>query len=161
LSLLGTAAFSWGNVCPEGKEPLFACNARLRSGKSKKNRPAIGQVKPHRFVKSAKVRLPYAIIAAFSANGAIMFKHFNLKITGKVQGVWYRGSACNKARELGLRGFVRNLPDGSVYAEVEGEAVAVESFIAWCWEGPPLARVGNIETSEAELRGFSDFQVVR
>jgi acylphosphatase len=90
-----------------------------------------------------------------------MEKHFNLSITGKVQGVWYRGSAQRKARDLGLRGFVRNLPDGSVYAEAEGPEENLASFVAWCRHGPELARVEKVEVEEGPLKGFGHFEVVR
>jgi acylphosphatase len=89
-------------------------------------------------------------------------KHFDIKITGHVQGVWYRGSALRKARELGLTGFVRNLPDGSVYAEAEGSEEVLRAFVAWCRQGPPLAEVENVEVMESgALKNFETFEVVR
>jgi acylphosphatase len=87
--------------------------------------------------------------------------HLKLKITGKVQGVWYRGSTQRKARELGLCGFVRNEPDGSVYAEVEGPLEKVDALVKWCRRGPELARVDEVETEEGEWRGFRTFEVKR
>jgi acylphosphatase len=68
-----------------------------------------------------------------------------LVISGLVQGVFYRQSAVDEARSLGLDGWVRNLPDGSVEAEAEGERAAVEAFVAWCRRGPPSARVDRVE----------------
>lgn len=88
-------------------------------------------------------------------------KHLNIKITGKVQGVWYRGSAQRKALELGLKGFVRNEPDGSVYAEVEGTSAALEAFCGWCREGPELANVENVEVSDGEWQDFQTFEILR
>ncbi len=88
-------------------------------------------------------------------------KHLNLRIYGKVQGVWYRGSARNKALELGLRGFVRNEPDGSVYCEVEGPADRLERFVAWCKQGPPLAVVTEVDVEEGEWEGFQTFSIRR
>ncbi len=90
-----------------------------------------------------------------------MDKHIKLTITGKVQGVWYRGSAERKARELGLCGFVKNQPNGSVFAEVEGPEKALEAFTKWCWQGPPLAEVKNVGIEEGELRGYPNFEVQR
>jgi acylphosphatase len=90
-----------------------------------------------------------------------MTKHYQLVITGKVQGVWYRGSAQQKARELGLKGYVRNLPDGSVYAEAEGDEEALAAFVAWCWQGPPLAKVEQVALEEGALKHFTGFEVVR
>ena len=68
-----------------------------------------------------------------------------LLVSGTVQGVFYRQSAAREARRLGLDGWVRNLPDGRVEAEAEGERDRVEAFVAWCREGPPSARVEAVE----------------
>lgn len=89
-----------------------------------------------------------------------MKKHLDIRITGKVQGVWFRDSTKAVANQLGIYGFVRNEPDGSVYAEAEGEPVKLEAFLEWCYEGPELARVENVEVHERiVLEGFSDFVV--
>ncbi len=90
-----------------------------------------------------------------------MQKHIQLKITGKVQGVWFRGSTQQKARELGIKGTVRNLPDGSVFVEAEGEEAILQQFIAWCRLGPELAKVENVQMAENDWRGFERFEVVR
>lgn len=73
-------------------------------------------------------------------------RHF--RVVGRVQGVWYRASARDKAVELGLNGWVRNLPDGSVEAVAQGQRAAVEAFEAWLHEGPPVARVDRVDASE-------------
>jgi acylphosphatase len=87
-----------------------------------------------------------------------MVERHRLRITGRVQGVWYRGSAQEEARRLGLRGWVRNLPDGSVEALAEGESEAVRAFAAWCRVGPPGARVASVEETPepaaGDLQGF-------
>ena len=88
-------------------------------------------------------------------------RHLNLKITGKVQGVWYRGSTQRKARELGLCGFVQNNPDGSVYAEVEGPVHQVDALVEWCKRGPELARVDSVRVEMGEWQGFQTFEVRR
>ncbi len=64
-----------------------------------------------------------------------------LTITGRVQGVWYRGWTVEQAQARGLDGWVRNRADGSVEALVAGPAAAVEALVALCHEGPPAARV--------------------
>jgi acylphosphatase len=87
--------------------------------------------------------------------------HQNIYIFGKVQGVYYRGSAGEMAQALGLHGFVRNEPDGSVYAEVEGETEAVEKFVAWCRLGPPRARVTEVKAIAGEWRDFRGFEMKR
>jgi acylphosphatase len=68
-----------------------------------------------------------------------------LRIRGRVQGVWYRGSMQQEARGLRLVGWVRNEHDGSVAAEVEGARDAVERVIAWARQGPPGAHVTDVE----------------
>ncbi len=79
---------------------------------------------------------------------------------GRVQGVFYRDSTMRKARELGLVGTVRNLPDGNVQIVAQGPATALEDLIQWAREGPPAAVVSEIETSyEAPEPGLSDFTV--
>lgn len=88
-------------------------------------------------------------------------KHYNLKITGKVQGVFYRQTTKEKADELGVRGTVQNMNDGSVYAEVEGEDDKVKSLIAWCWTGPSRAEVKDIEITDGDIKGYGDFKVIR
>ena len=79
-----------------------------------------------------------------------------LRVTGRVQGVGYRAHAQAEARRLGLRGWVRNLPDGRVEALADGDADAVEAFVAWCRHGPSHARVDGVEVSE-EDSGETEF----
>jgi acylphosphatase len=69
-------------------------------------------------------------------------------VRGEVQGVGYRWSARERAAELGVSGFVQNLPDGAVLAEVSGEPSAVDAMVEWMRSGPPGARVASVETSE-------------
>lgn len=73
-----------------------------------------------------------------------------LRIHGEVQGVWYRAWSAEEARQLGLRGWVRNRRDGTVEMLVHGEAEAVERMVARCREGPPAARVERIDAEDAE-----------
>ena len=85
-----------------------------------------------------------------------------LRIKGEVQGVFYRQSAKEEASRLGLRGWVKNLPDGAVAADAEGPAEAVDAFIRWCRRGPPSARVTDVEVTEQKASGeFKTFSVVR
>jgi acylphosphatase len=79
-------------------------------------------------------------------------------ISGKVQGVWFRASTKKKAEELGLMGWVKNVPDGSVEAVFEGDPSKVDEMIAWCWIGPPLARVSDVKVTRRESSGrFTKF----
>lgn len=72
------------------------------------------------------------------------------RIHGRVQGVWFRESMRREAERLGVTGWVRNLPDGSVEAVVQGDAAAVEVLIAWSRGGPPFAHVEHIEIDTAQ-----------
>ena len=80
-----------------------------------------------------------------------------LRIHGEVQGVFYRAWSAETARDLGLRGWVRNRTDGTVEILVHGESETVAQFIDRCREGPPAARVTEIEieeSGEAAAAGF-------
>ncbi|RMG85020.1 MAG: acylphosphatase [Bacteroidetes bacterium] len=88
-------------------------------------------------------------------------KRYQIWIRGKVQGVWFRASAKREAEALGLVGFVKNLPDGRVYAEAEGDEAALNAFVDWCMQGPPLAKVWSVEVSEVPVHGFSEFEIRR
>lgn len=88
-----------------------------------------------------------------------MLLHYDIKATGRVQGVFYRASARTEAERLGLAGFVRNEEDGSVYAEAEGPKAALDAFVAWCRSGPPRALVDSVSVEPGGLRGYRGFQV--
>ena len=84
------------------------------------------------------------------------------RITGRVQGVWFRGWVREEARRLGLTGWVRNEPDGSVSALFVGPGAAVAAMLALCREGPPHARVLGVETTPvAPVPELAEFQVTR
>ena len=80
-------------------------------------------------------------------------------ISGKVQGVWYRANTQKKAQELGVTGWVRNLPDGQVEALLCGEHSIVEQMITWLWQGPPLAKVTVVKTSQTNYEDFINFEI--
>lgn len=90
-----------------------------------------------------------------------MKHHYNIQVTGKVQGVWYRKSAKREADKWGIKGFVMNMDDGSVYLEAEGDEKALDLFVKWCRQGPEKARVRDVVVTEAELEEFGDFQEMR
>jgi len=79
-------------------------------------------------------------------------------VSGRVQGVGFRWHARAKAEELGLAGWVRNLPDGRVEALVEGEAPAVEAMLAWLARGPSAARVTGVQVVERASEGLTSFE---
>lgn len=85
----------------------------------------------------------------------------HLVVRGRVQGVWYRGSMEREARRLGVGGWVRNRPDGTVEAEVEGERDAVDAIVAWAHRGPPSAAVDDVAVDWLEPRGEQGRFVVR
>lgn len=88
-------------------------------------------------------------------------KHFKIIVSGKVQGVFYRTSAKEKADELGIKGFVRNEPNGDVYLEAEAEEDILYKFIKWCNMGPARANVDRIAALPGEIVGFSSFEIER
>jgi acylphosphatase len=88
-------------------------------------------------------------------------QHLNIIIIGKVQGVYYRASTKQKADALGIKGFVRNQPDGSVYIEAEASTEVLKQFVEWCHQGPERAVVQQVETTSAPLQNFVEFEVRR
>lgn len=72
-------------------------------------------------------------------------------VSGRVQGVFYRASARQRAVELGITGHARNLPDGRVEVLACGDAAAVAQFCEWLWQGPPSARVVDVVVVEVSL----------
>ena len=79
-------------------------------------------------------------------------------VRGVVQGVWFRASTQREAELLGLTGWVRNAPDGSVEAAFEGPRPTVERMIAWCHAGPPRAIVEDVEVAWLPARGEQGFR---
>jgi acylphosphatase len=80
-------------------------------------------------------------------------------VAGRVQGVWYRGSMQQYADQLGLVGWVKNLPDGRVEAVAEGPAEEVRALLRWCATGPPGARVAEVLSNDQPVSGFDEFSV--
>ena len=75
-------------------------------------------------------------------------------VSGRVQGVFYRGSAAQRARELGVRGYARNLADGRVEVLACGEDEAVQTFVSWLWTGSSASKVSAVEISDAPQHGM-------
>ncbi len=80
-------------------------------------------------------------------------------VRGRVQGVGYRFFAERAARDLGVRGWVRNLPDGSVEAVAEGEDEAIARFVARLREGPRGSRVESLAEDDLAVSGFASFEI--
>jgi acylphosphatase len=80
-------------------------------------------------------------------------------VSGRVQGVWYRQTCRDVAVEAGVRGWVRNNPDGTVEAVLEADAAAVERVVAWMREGPARAVVSELHRADEEPAGERGFEV--
>jgi acylphosphatase len=86
-------------------------------------------------------------------------KCLQLRITGLVQGVFFRKFTKLAAKDLRIKGWVRNDPDGSVYIEACGESEMLDEFIKWCHKGPDGSKVKNVESKEIPLKNFSTFDI--
>ena len=87
-------------------------------------------------------------------------KRVHVYVSGRVQGVYFRSHTQNKALELGLTGWVRNLDDGRVEAVFEGDESAVKRMVEWCGVGEGFARVDDVEVIGEDYIGeFRDFEV--
>ena len=90
-----------------------------------------------------------------------MIRHIDITIKGKVQGVSYRASTKAVAYHLGVKGYVKNEPDGDVFIAAEADDIALEMFLEWCHEGPEHADVTSVKSHEGELKNYRNFEVVR
>jgi acylphosphatase len=84
-----------------------------------------------------------------------------LIIEGRVQGVWFRDSTRGEARKLGIKGWVKNRPDGCVEVLAEGPEEQVNHLITWCHHGPSYAQVLRVKKTVEEWQGeFDSFDIV-
>lgn len=90
-----------------------------------------------------------------------MLQTISITVSGKVQGVFYRQSTREKAAQLGITGFVKNMPDDTVYILATGTKEQLDEFTAWCKQGPPKASVNNIDVKELSLQQFPNFRIER
>ena len=88
-------------------------------------------------------------------------KHLNIIVFGKVQGVFYRATIKAVADQLGIKGFVKNQEDGTVYIEAEGDDFSLELFLEFCHKGSDKAIVEKIDTAEDELKNYRNFEVLK
>jgi acylphosphatase len=88
-----------------------------------------------------------------------IMKCCSVKVSGKVQGVGFRFYTQKKARELGVRGYVKNERDGSVYIEAEADADIMEGFLHWVSRGPEWARVDEMNVQDIPLQNFDGFSI--
>lgn len=85
--------------------------------------------------------------------------HYSIIVKGKVQGVFYRASARQKAEQLNITGYAHNQRDGSVLIEAEGDEASLKEFVMWCRSGPPNANVSDVAVTEKENVGYLSFTV--
>jgi len=86
-------------------------------------------------------------------------KAVQVRVTGRVQGVSFRWCTQEQARRLGVAGWVRNEPDGSVLLHAEGDDEAVDALVAWCRTGPSMAKVSDVAVRGAAPSGAGSFDV--
>ena len=90
-----------------------------------------------------------------------LVKHFDIIVSGKVQGVYFRLSTKAVADQLGVKGVVCNKADGTVYIEAEGDDFALDSFLEWCQEGPDRAIVENVTHQPGHVKNYRNFEVIK
>lgn len=103
--------------------------------------------------------LPVCIALSLENNS--MKKHLSIKVSGLVQGVFFRASTKARAEQLDISGFVRNEHDGGVYIEAEGEESNLDAFVQWVRKGPPRAVVKECEIKEGPVKNSSKFIIER
>lgn len=86
--------------------------------------------------------------------------HKEIVVKGMVQGVYFRATAKSVAASMGLKGQVKNLPDGHVWIAAEGPATAMKEFIDWCRIGPTGAKVSGLDITEGPLQHYTDFSIL-
>ncbi len=87
-------------------------------------------------------------------------KHYNITVSGTVQGVWYRKSTLEKAIDIGIKGFVKNQSNDNVYIEAEGSEAQLLHLIEWCKIGPEHAQVNHVAVKEGDFLSFDDFKIL-
>lgn len=83
-----------------------------------------------------------------------------VRVQGRVQGVFFRAETSERARSLGLAGWVRNCSDGTVEAVFEGDDERVQSMVDWCWRGPPGAYVDSVDVKWEDTAAEPGFRVL-
>ena len=88
-----------------------------------------------------------------------MTAHYKIKVTGRVQGVWFRKYTQEAAESFGLAGFVKNAADGSVELEAEGSPESLSKLLDWLWSGSPLSKVEEVSHRAGPPVGFTGFEI--
>jgi acylphosphatase len=84
---------------------------------------------------------------------------YKIHVRGRVQGVGFRWRAATEARNLGITGYVKNLPDGSVYIEAEGSGDQLNAYVEWCKTGPGISFVESVSVDSFPPVNYSDFLI--
>lgn len=87
-------------------------------------------------------------------------KLYKIRVTGKVQGVFYRKSTAAKAQELNISGSVKNQADGSVFIVAQGSEKNLDTLLKWCESGPAHAEVDKVEYQEGVTQDLNDFRII-
>ena len=85
--------------------------------------------------------------------------HYKIHVEGHVQGVGFRWSAATEARKLGIKGYVKNLSDGSVCIEAEGSIKELDIFVEWCKKGPAFGFVDSVTVNTSPPVNYTDFRI--
>lgn len=88
-------------------------------------------------------------------------KSLQMIVSGRVQGVFFRASTKAVADQMGVKGLIKNLPDGTVYIEAEADEFIMQDFIDWCKYGPDDARVDDISIKEIDLKNYRNFDILK
>lgn len=90
-----------------------------------------------------------------------MKKALEITVSGKVQGVFFRISTKAVADQIGVKGCIKNLQDGSVYIEAEAEEELLNDFLEWCKSGPDEAEVADVLVKDIPLKNFLNFNILK
>ena len=90
----------------------------------------------------------HARIQRYRCEGVVALACKKCFVGGRVQGVYYRGTAAARAQELDIRGYAKNLADGRVEVLAYGDAAAVETFVTWLWTGSSASKVTSVEVTD-------------
>lgn len=88
-------------------------------------------------------------------------KHLDIRVSGKVQGVFYRATAKAVADQLGVKGIILNDADGTVVIEAEGDDFSLDMFLEFCQKGSDKAEVERLDVSESPVKNYRNFEVIR
>lgn len=86
--------------------------------------------------------------------------HKKITLSGRVQGVAFRKYAYQAAKKFKISGFVKNLDNGSVYLEAEGQKDQIEQLIKWCHQGSPFSKVEKVEVKDGDPHHYPNFEII-